>query len=190
MNDYITKHVVCTIVTLHKETEHNTSFIHTYIHHIIHTYLHTSQIPYIYTVITTSELVSSLYTHIVHHTGASNPTRPIGVTVYGTGVDFVVIQWTIDRVEYTPETYFVEYAAASNDQTINEADIISVQYPIVNDNYTSSIMYTFVVTGLDEVSTYAFKIVAVNSNGERRTLDYVYFQTREEGKFTECIYTQ
>ena len=168
--------MVCTIVTLHKETEHNTSFIHTYIHHKYHIYCDDHL-----------ELVSSLYTHIVHHAGASNPTRPISVTVYGTGVDFVVIQWTIDRVEYTPETYFVEYAASSNDQTINEADIISVQYPIVNDNYTSSIMYTFVVTGLDEVSAYAFKIVAVNSNGETRTPDYVYFQTREEGKFTECI---
>ena len=108
--------------------------------------------------------------------GASNPAAPTDVNVYGTGVDFVVIQFTISHVEFTPETYYVEYTT--------ESVTTLVQYPTINANFTTSNQrYTFVVDELQESTAYGFKVVAVNSNGETRTDDYS-FQTRTEGNAT------
>ena len=117
--------------------------------------------------------------------GPSNPAPPVNPTVYGTGVDFVVLQWTISRLEFTPETYYIEYTALSDDgPPPSDADITSVQYPFINTNFsTVNVEYTFVVNGLEASNVYGFKVVAVNSIGETKPLEYTYFQTRDEGKY-------
>ena len=112
------------------------------------------------------------------------------MNVYGTGVEFVVVQWRIFRVEYTPETYYVEYAEFSDGETVNGEEIVSVEYPATNDNFTAvSVQFTFIVSGLRAASMHGLKIVAENSVGETRIANYVTFQTREEGICTYNVCT-
>lgn len=98
------------------------------------------------------------------------------MTVYGTGVEFVIIQWTVSRLSFTPETYSVEYFLFQN-----PSDVFSVEYPTVNTNFsTKDVVYTFVVNGLEADNEYSFNVVAVNTFGETRIQGY-RFQTRNEG---------
>ena len=116
-------------------------------------------------------------------TGDSNPALPANTSVFGIGVDFVIIQWTIQRLLFTPETYYVEYSELTDDEEIpTDAEITSVQYPTVNTNFSAVNMeYRFVVNGLNPDSAYGFRLVAVNSIGESETPASLYFQTRHEG---------
>ena len=106
--------------------------------------------------------------------------------VNGTGIDFVVIQWTVSCLAFTPETYYVEYAKFTNGETV----AMSVQYPTTNSNFSATnVEYTFFMNGLEADSTYGFVVVAVNSNGEMRTPDSFLFQTRDEGINYNYVYT-
>ena len=112
--------------------------------------------------------------------GPSNPATPVNPRVYGTGADFAIVQWTVSRVEFTPETYYIEYSKFTEEES--DADLIRKQYPMVNANFTATdAVFTFVVDGLGPDRGYGFKIVAENSNGETSTEDFVLASTRNQG---------
>ena len=101
-------------------------------------------------------------------------------TVYGTGVDFAIVQWIVSRVEFTPDTYYVEYGDFTDDDS--DPDLIRKQYPIINANFTATdTVFMFVVDGLGPSRLYGFKIVAENSNGETSTEEFTYSSTRTQG---------
>jgi hypothetical protein len=114
--------------------------------------------------------------------GPSNPATPVLPTVYGTGVDFAIVQWIVSRVEFTPDTYYVEYGDFTDDDS--DPDLIRKQYPIINANFTATdTVFMFVVDGLGPSRLYGFKIVAENSNGETSTEEFTYSSTRNQEPF-------
>lgn len=131
---------------------------------------------YIHKIQTSINTYIAFLSTLTFPTGPSNPAPPTNVTVYGTGVDFVVIQWTVPRLSFTPETYSVEYFLFQN-----PSDVFFVDYPTVNTNFsTKDVEYTFVVNGLEADNEYSFNVVAANTFGETRVQGY-RFQTRNEG---------
>ena len=123
-----------------------------------------------------------VYLHL-HNSGPMNPTVPVDTTVYGTGPDFAIIQWTVSRVAFTPETYYIEYVDITSDDS--EAGLTRVPYPYINEDFDSTdVEYTFVVNGLSQGRMYGFKVVAENSNGETSTEDFNY-STREQGRYND-----
>lgn len=100
----------------------------------------------------------------------------------GIGANFAILQWTVSRVEFTPETYYIEYGDFTEDSS--DPDLIRRQYPITNDNFTAiDVLFTFVMDGLSPSRIYGFKVVAENSNGENSTQSFTYFSTRSEGLY-------
>lgn len=104
--------------------------------------------------------------------------------VYGTGFDLAIIRWTISHITFTPETYYINYAEASDDElTAPDSDFMTVQYPTQNSNFSAvNVNFSLIVRGLEPDGRYGFKVVAENSNGQIETADYFYFKTRHEGK--------
>lgn len=108
----------------------------------------------------------------------------MNLRVYGTGVDFVILQWTISRLVFTPETYYIEYTELYNGESTTTNPDVTIQYPVVNTNFSAvDVEYTFVVNGLEASSVYSVIVVAANSIGETRPLEYISFETRDEGTY-------
>ena len=100
----------------------------------------------------------------------------------GTGANFAILQWTVSRVEFTPETYYIEYGDFTGDSS--DPDLIRRQYPITNDNFTAiDVLFTFVMDELSPSKMYGFKVVAENSNRETSTQSFTYFSTRSGGLY-------
>ena len=95
------------------------------------------------------------------------------------------------QLVFTPETYYVEYTQLFDGESpTTDDDIISIQYPVVNTNFsTVNVEYMFVVNRLEASLVYGLTVVAANSIGETRSLEYVTSQTRDEGIMCKNCYS-
>ena len=86
--------------------------------------------------------------------------------------NLAIVRWTVPRIAYTPETYYVEYRA------INDSGRIETS-PSTNgskDLEAVDVEYARVLEGLESGTTYVANIVSNNEFG-RRVSDDVQFTT-------------
>ena len=92
---------------------------------------------------------------------------------------------------FTPETYYIEYTELSDGESTTTDPDVTIQYPVINTNFSAvDVEYTFVVNGLEASSVYSVIVVAANSIGETRPLEYTSFETRDEGvKYEKVLFS-
>ena len=111
---------------------------------------------------------------------AGSPRAPRDVTVSSiTGVS-AVIRWTVPYIAFTQETYVVTYGLDPNSLTAETIPITS--------GPNVSIVYTQMLSNLDPLETYYFRVVATNDAGSAGS-DIDSFMTLEGRKFSKSKQT-
>ena len=92
--------------------------------------------------------------------GESAPVRPTDAVHTTVTADYVVIEWLIPVIAYTPETYTVHYGP--NEENLNfTSDVVIGTGDITAKNQ----IYSTTIRDLQSNTTYYYQIVAANSVG-------------------------
>ena len=111
--------------------------------------------------------------------GAREPSRPVGVAVSQITSSGFVLQWTVESIAYTPETYVVEYSTTSDYLNPAVESVASGEDIGVVDK-----TYIIELKGLVPGTKYHFVVVAINSARITKT-EPLFIYTKETGKIFE-----
>ena len=120
------------------------------------------------------------------HCTLLGPSPPSGlaenVTIVGVSYELAIIQWVVQYIVYTPETYRIQYRKEG------EEEVIQTNIPIMGSTNFSAVneRFTLALDGLDANATYYATVVSSNTIGTDRTVE-VMFQTLATGWFSETV---
>ena len=98
---------------------------------------------------------------ICHHFTLLGPSPPNGlaedVTIVGVSYELAIIQWVVQYIAYTPETYRIQYRKEG------EEEVIQTSIPIMGSTNFSAVneQFTLALDGLDANATYYATVVPV-----------------------------
>ena len=107
---------------------------------------------------------------VINFTGPSAPLQPSNVIYISVNS---TIQWTVQWIAYTPETYTVHFGTSPGSLTPFNQQRQS------GDNFTATnLSFSVQLTGLSAGTTYYYQVVTVNSVGSNQS-DLQQFTTSE-----------
>lgn len=104
--------------------------------------------------------------------GPAVPLPLVNVRVAAISHDFVLVQWVVQEIAFTPETYELHYRPVVSE---SEEDTSTVTATSGDDFTQRNTAHTAIVEALEPGTQYVFFITATNSEGTT---------TSEEGNFT------
>ena len=122
----------------------------------------------------------------MHHFTLLGPLPPSGLaenfTIVGVSYELAIIQWVVQYIAYTPETYRIQYRKQG------EEEVIQTSIPIMGSTNFSAVneQFTLALDGLDANATYYATVVSSNTIGTDRTVE-VTFQILATGWFSETV---
>ena len=101
------------------------------------------------------------------------------ITVLGLSHELAIIQWVVQYIAYTPETYRIQYRKEGED-IIQMSTLImgSTNFSAVNEQFT------FTLDRLDANATYYATVISSNTIGTDRSVE-VMFQTLATGQLSD-----
>ena len=86
------------------------------------------------------------------------PVQPVDLVLTTAASDFVIVQWVVPYIVYTPETYVVQYGTTENFLT-NTSDVVSGS----SDMTVTNQLYSVRLSSLEPLTDYFYRVVAMNS---------------------------
>ena len=111
-------------------------------------------------------------------TGPALPQQPTELTHTGITFDSATIQWLVNAISYTPETYTIYYGTSQ----VSLQESTNVMVEGTTDITAITQMYSKIVIGLEESTTYYYQIVAENSVGSTESA-IAEFTTPTQGDY-------
>lgn len=117
--------------------------------------------------------------HIFFFLGSISPAPIEQFGVYGVSFELAIIEWTVSRITYTPETYQVVYRqVGDSEELIYSEEVIGT----TNLSATNT-QYSVVITNLQPNSMYTYNISARNV-GVTRSTQNTSFSAIDSGEFS------
>lgn len=110
--------------------------------------------------------------------GPSQPFQPGDLTDTDPTHNSVTIRWIVSSLSYDPEIYVVRYGLAEDRLTLNSTIVMGDITPL---NYMNSFTGSVQLTNLSSLTTYYYRVVAINSAGTTLS-DVGMFNTSGIGK--------
>ena len=107
------------------------------------------------------------------------PTPVSNYHIYGVSDQLAIIHWIVPRIAYTPETYYIQYRAISEDGS--GTMFVSPTIMGTEDLSARNVEYDVVLEGLDSGTFYVANIVANNTIGGQPSMD-IRFTTSPLGE--------
>ena len=115
-------------------------------------------------------------------TGPSDPEQPTSLRATGTSFNGTIIQWTVVRIAYTPETYTVHFGTSPGSLTSFSQQRQSA------DNFTATnLPFSVPLTGLTPATDYSYQVVATNTIGRTAMSAIGMFRTLDIRKCDVCV---
>lgn len=110
----------------------------------------------------------------MYHVGPSSPVPIEQYGVIGVSFELAIIQWTVPRVAYVPETYMVVYSEVTEVSQLQVSEVVmgTTNLTSVNDEYT------IVIRNLLPDTLYSYQISASNIIVTRFTPDATFTTSR------------
>ena len=103
--------------------------------------------------------------------------QPIDLAHTTVASDFVIVQWVVPYIAYTPETYIIQYGLTETFLT-NTSDIVSGSSDIMATNQ----LYSVRLSNLELLTDYFYQVVAMNSF-DSNTSETAVFTTSSPGTY-------
>ena len=108
--------------------------------------------------------------YVVIIVGPAAPDKPLGVTVLNVTHYTAAVEWRVQSIVYTPETYHVLYG--KDELSLNQTS--ATVYG--SDDITGENMkFSIALTGLEAESTYYFTVIAANSFSTTKSVMKSFF---------------
>ena len=110
--------------------------------------------------------------------GPSRPFQPSDLTATDIIHNSATVRWIALSLSYDPEIYVVKYGLAGDSLTLNSTIVMGDVTPLnYMDGFTGSVQ----LPGLNRLTTYYYRVVAINSAGTTLS-DVAVFNTSGLGK--------
>ena len=101
---------------------------------------------------------------ILYYIGSVGPSQPTSVRYTNTTHSTATIEWRVQSITYTPETYYVEYGTSPS-----ILDQQSLSTGSGDDLTVMNQIYSLDITGLSSNTTYYYRVVSANSFASTRS---------------------
>ena len=94
--------------------------------------------------------------------GASPPVVPMELVATGVTHSSATIRWTVSSLSYDPEMYVVQYGLMEDSLILNSTIVMGDVTPL---NYMDSFTGSVQLPGLNRLTTYYYRVMAINGAG-------------------------
>ena len=101
---------------------------------------------------------------LLYYVGSVGPSQPTSVRYTNTTHSTATIEWRVQSITYTPETYYVEYGTSPS-----VLDQQSLSTGSGDDLTVMNQIYSLDITGLSSNTTYYYRVVSANSFASTRS---------------------